>query len=108
MDLVKLSKRDKNKGGTAQTIVDLVGQLYLLERSFEVQKLKTDQIKEERQDNSGAILAWIKSILDQRKGTSPPRSKLGTVIIYALNQWERMICYVQDGRLPPDNNLMLS
>jgi transposase len=106
MDVVKLSKRDKNKGGTAQTIVDLIGQLYLLERSFEVQKLKPDRIKEERQNNSVPILNQIKSILDQRKGTSPPGSKLGTAINYTLNQWERMICYVQDGRLRPDNNLV--
>ena len=106
MDVVKLSKRDKNKGGTAQTIVDLIGQLYLLERSFEVRKLKPDRIKEERQNNSVPILNQIKSILDERKNTSPAKSKLGTAINYALNQWERVICYVQDGRLRPDNNLV--
>ena len=106
MDVVKLSKRDKNKGGTAQTIVDLIGQLYLLERSFEARKLKPDRIKEERQNNSVPILNRIKSILDERKNTSPAKSKLGTAINYALNQWERMICYVLDGRLRPDNNLV--
>lgn len=106
MEVVKLSKRDKKKGGTAQTILDLIGQLYLLERSFEAQKLKPDRIKEERQKHSVPILHQIKSILDQRKNTSPPKSKLGAAINYALNQWERMICYVQDGRLRPDNNLV--
>ena len=106
MDVVKLSKRDKSKGGTARTILDLIGQLYLLERSFEARKLKPDRIKKERQDNSVPILNQIKSILDERKNTSPAKSKLGTAVNYALNQWERMIRYVQDGHLRPDNNLV--
>ena len=106
MDVLKLSKRDKKKGGTAQSILDLIGQLYLLERQFVAEKLEPDRIKDERHQKSVPILNKIKSTLDERKNTSPPKSKIGSAINYALGQWDRVVRYVLDGRLRPDNNLV--
>jgi transposase len=34
------------------------------------------------------------------------QSLLGKAITYALNQWERICRYLEDGRLSPDNNLI--
>ena len=31
---------------------------------------------------------------------------MGKAIAYTLNQWSRLIAYLQDGRLRPDNNLV--
>jgi len=105
MDVIKISKREK-KGGTAQEIVDLIGQIYDLEKALAQQKLKPDRIKEERQKHIVPILDSIKAILDQRSATTPPQSQLGKAIAYALNQWERIVRYTEDGRLRPDNNLV--
>ena len=105
MDVIKISKREK-KGGTAQEIVDLIGQIYDLEKALAQQKLKPDRIKEERQKHIVPILDSIKAILDQRSATTPPKSQLGKAIAYALNQWERIVRYTEDGRLRPDNNLV--
>jgi len=106
VDVIKISKREKTKGGTAQEIVDLIGQIYEVEKSLALQKLEPDRIKEERQKRVVPILDAIKAILDQRKATTPPQSQLGKAIAYALNQWDRVVRYTEDGRLRPDNNLV--
>ena len=106
MDVVKLSKKQKHKGGTAQEILNLIAKLYILEQSFETRKLKPDRIQEERQEKSIPILNQIKTLLDERSKTTPDKSKLGTAINYALNQWDRVVRYTLDGRLRPDNNLV--
>jgi transposase len=35
-----------------------------------------------------------------------PDSKLGDAVSYTLNQWENLTRYVEDGRMPIDNNLL--
>jgi len=35
---------------------------------------------------------------------TPPKGLLGKAIANTLNQWERLIVYIEDGRLTPDNN----
>jgi len=104
MDVVKIAKQ--NKGGTAQEILDYIDQLYRLEQSFKTKKLKPDRILQERQEKSVPILNKIKEILDERKSSTPPSSKLGIAINYALNQWDSVTRYTLDGRLSPDNNLV--
>jgi transposase len=106
MDVLKMSKREKAKGGTAQEIIDLIGQIYDLEKALAQQKLEPDRIKEHREEYVVPILDKIKAILDQRSLTTPPKSQLGRAISYALNQWERVVRYTEDGRLRPDNNLV--
>jgi transposase len=104
MDVLKISKRAR--GGTAQEIVDLIGQIYDLEKALAQQKLEPDRIKEQREQYVVPILEKIKAILDQRSLTTPPKSQLGRAISYALNQWNRVVRYTEDGRLRPDNNLV--
>ncbi|WP_267225276.1 IS66 family transposase, partial [Novosphingobium clariflavum] len=35
-----------------------------------------------------------------------PDTKLGDAVSYTLNQWEYLTRYVEDGRMPIDNNLL--
>jgi transposase len=37
--------------------------------------------------------------------TLTPEGLLGKAIQYALNNWEKLIVYIEDGRLGPDNNV---
>ena len=36
---------------------------------------------------------------------TPPKGLLGKAIRYTLNNWDRLVRYLEDGRLRPDNNL---
>jgi transposase len=94
----------KKTNGTAQTVLDLIGKLYKLERQAREQKLEPEAVHAMRQERAKPIMDKIKNLLDARVKTTPPKSLLGRAISYALGQWERVMIYLEDGRLQPDNN----
>ena len=94
----------KKPGGTAATIVELIGRLYGLEKQAREGRLAPEQIKAMREERVRPILDEIKALLAQRAPTTPPKSLLGRAIGYALGQWQRIEAYLADGRLQPDNN----
>ena len=61
-----------------------------------------------RQQDSTPILERIKARLEKLQASHKhrPRSLTGEAIRYALNQWEKLIVFVSDGRVEIDNNLV--
>jgi hypothetical protein len=96
---------NSGKAGVAQEALDLIGQLYGVERQADAKKLDFEQRKALRDQESAPILKKLKVVLTERAKTTPPKSLLGQAITYALNQWDRLVVYLEDGRLRPDNNL---
>ncbi len=47
-----------------------------------------------------AFSAWLKT----EKSNVLPKSLLGQAITYCLNQWEKLVAFLEDGRLEIDNN----
>ena len=97
------SKRKKPKG-LAEEALDFIGQLYRIEKQALEQHLSLDQIVQLRQDEAVPILDQFKLWLDEKAPAVPPKSLLGKAIAYSLDNWQRLIIYVEDGRLKPDNN----
>ena len=104
MDVLKASSK-KSAGGTAQTVLDLIRELYHLEKQARDKDFSIEQILEMRQEQIKPILDKTRALLVERKPTTPPKSLLGAAINYALGQWSRILVYLEDGRLRPDNNL---
>jgi hypothetical protein len=100
VDIVKISK----KSGAAQEAVSFIAKLYAIESEARKKKLPPDQIYELRKEKSKPILDKFKSWLIKTKDRTLPRSTMGGAVGYALNQWESLITYLQDGRLQIDNN----
>ena len=50
------------------------------------------------------ILSAFKNWLDVQHNAVLPKSALGTAIQYALNNWEALCRYTEEGYLEPDNN----
>jgi transposase len=98
-------KDGKKKTGSGEVALDYIGKLYLIEKECAEQKLKPEQITRERQSRAGPILEQFRAWLDKRSPQVPPGSTLGKAISYTLGQWERLVVYLRDGRLRPDNNL---
>ena len=98
-------KGGKKKTGSGEVALDYIGKLYLLEKECTGRKVPPEQIARERQSRAGPILEQFKAWLDKRSPQVPPGSTLGKAISYALGQWERLVVYLRDGRLRPDNNL---
>lgn len=102
-DVIKTGS--KKKSGTAQTILNLIGKLYKLEKKAREQQFDPDAILAMRQEQAKPIMDKIKEHLDSRVKTTPPQSLLGKAISYALGQWWKIEVYLEDGRLQPDNNV---
>lgn len=67
-----------------------------------------EKIKIERHENSSLILKQIKQrqddLLARRKQL--PRSLTGEALNYSQNQWDKLIAYLEVGRVQIDNNLI--
>ncbi|ATB48422.1 hypothetical protein MYMAC_004049 [Corallococcus macrosporus DSM 14697] len=57
-----------------------------------------------RQLHSAPVLAKLHAWLDAQAPHHPPKSPLGQAISYALKQWEALTRFVENERLPLDNN----
>lgn len=93
------------KSGVAQEIIDLIAKLYAIEAKADALNLLSPARKCLRNEESRTVLEEIKKILDARSKSTPPRSLLGKAIAYSLNQWPRLVVYLEEGNLRPDNNL---
>ena len=57
-----------------------------------------------RQSEAVPLLAKLRAWADEQAGLALPKLKLGVALGYLRNQWEPLTNYVEDGRLPIDNN----
>jgi len=81
---------------------DFCNQLYAIEHEA---KGKSDiEILNLRQTKSAAILAKFKTWLDERHSETAPKSQFGMAVTYCINQWEKLMQYINDPRLEIDNN----
>lgn len=109
MNVVKARK--KNRGGKtpskglADEALDFIRNLYGIEKWARGQELSYDEIYQLRQKESKPILEKFKLWLEANQPLTPPKGLLGKAIQYALNNWEKLIVYIEDGRLTPDNNV---
>lgn len=80
--------------------------LYRIERKAREEALTHEQRKELREAHAPEILKTIKNQLDALRDKYPDKTPMAKAIHYALNQWEALRGYLQDGRLEMDNNLI--
>jgi len=99
------AKGNVKKKGLAEEALDKNGRLYALEKQARRQGLDPLGIYELRQEKSRPILDDLKAWLDEKSIKTPPKGLLGKAINYALGQWHRLVRYIDDGRLRPDNNI---
>jgi hypothetical protein len=103
---------------SAKAAVELIGKLYALERELPALLLPSDdpvaaeqrrQREEQRrlcrQRQAGPVLAELKKWLDEQRPQALPKTPLGQAIGYALNNWEALLRYLEQGYLAIDNNL---
>ena len=62
------------------------------------------QIAGERQQHARPILAEFRTWLDEQSAQVLPKSPIAGAIRYALNQWDALNRYTDDGQLAIDNN----
>ena len=103
MDVIK-ARGKKAKTGSADVAVNYIKKLYQLERASQKRSLSPTEIYELRQEQAKPILEEFKDWLEQKQVQTPPKGLLGKAVSYTLHQWHRLIGYLEDGQLDPDNN----
>ena len=90
-----------------EKVLSLISELYAVERPpDEKQKLSPHQRHDLRQLKSKLVLDTIKSLLENPGETILPKNKISEAIAYTLNHWQQLTRFLEDGRLPLDNNLV--
>ncbi|NOK07093.1 MULTISPECIES: IS66 family transposase [unclassified Myxococcus] len=89
----------------AREALDLILELYRVEaQAKDADMVRTAAHRELRQLHSAPVLARLHTWLEAQVPRHPPKSPLGQAISYALKQWEALTRFVENERLPLDNN----
>lgn len=99
------AKSGKKKKGVADKAINTIGKLYHIEKMARENNLSPEAIYRVRQEEAKPILEKFYNWLLLKVDKIPPKSLLGKAVNYTLNNWDRLIRYIEDGRLRPDNNL---
>ena len=83
----------------AREMLDLILGLYEIEH-----EAKPEERLARRREKSALVLDRIRDWLDEHRPKHPPKSPLGEAIRYANGQWEELTRFLEDARIPLDNN----
>jgi transposase len=108
--VVKVRKKHRsrrvNPKSLADKALDYISNLYRIEKEAQQRQLDATQIHQLRQEKVTPLLDEFKDWLEANQPLTPPKGLLGQAISYTLANWDKLIIYLQDGRLRPDNNLV--
>jgi transposase len=106
------------KDERAGVALGLIGQLYAIERTLppllppsddpveqEQRRQRETQRRQLRQRHAAAVLNELQQWLEEQRPQALPKSLLGVAVGYALNHWEALARYLEQGYLAIDNNL---
>lgn len=100
-EAVKAQGKNKTRG-KAHRGLTLIQRLYRVEKT--VRHLSPEARYAERQLHARPILDEIRTWLDLVLPHVPPTSATGKALHYLHNEWDKLIRYLDDGRLEIDNN----
>ncbi len=93
-----------NDKARASKALALIQQLYAVERKAKEGQLAAGQLKQLRLDESLPVINELgKWIFAEVKNTLP-KSQIGKAMRYAMERWDKLSVYLQDGNLHIDNN----
>jgi transposase len=90
----------------SKVILEWIQTLYAIEKEARSKELSYEELLKLRQEKSKPVLDTIYAWLKENVRLYPPSVDMGKAINYALNQWNHLTVYLEDGRLPIDNNLV--
>ncbi len=100
---VEVAKLMPNTEGVAAHVIKLIAKLAYIEE--EIKNLDPAEKFITRQSKSKIILDDLHHYLIENQPSIPPKSLLGQAVNYTLNQWPKLLVYLNDGRLDISNNL---
>lgn len=100
--LKALPKEKQNADVAASHGLKFCNRLFALER--ELKNVSDEERFRERLKRGQPIIDEFKAWLNYQRPQVLPKSAFGQAISYCLNQWDKLLGYLADGRLEIDNN----
>lgn len=100
--LKALPASKQSKPVAAKEGLNFCNQLFTIER--EIKDASAEERYTLRLERSQPVLEAFSAWLKTQKTKVLPKSALGQAIQYCLNQWEKLVGFLKDGRLEIDNN----
>jgi len=88
----------------ASIAIDLIARGYAVEAKAVARGLGPDALKSLRQDESRPLMEQLRAWAIDQAGRTAPKSPLGRAMKYMLGRWPALTRFLEDGRLPIDNN----
>jgi len=89
----------------AKVALDLILDVYRVEHEVRARHIvRSDEHLNLRQTRSRAAMDRLRTWLFDQQGRYPPKSPMGEAVRYALNQWNALTTFLDDARVPVDNN----
>jgi hypothetical protein len=102
MDIAKANLN--HELGLSHQAIKFFKKLTKIEHDIKNNKFDEKRTKSYRKQHTIPILDEFKIWLDKNIQLVPPRFPIGAAIQYTLNQWPKLIKYLEDGRLEWSNN----
>jgi transposase len=96
--------KGSKKTGSAEVALDYIRKLYTIEKVARQLGLSPPELCDFRKEKAEGVLEEFKAWIDNKIKLTPPKGLLGKALNYALNHWPKLIRYVEDGHITPDNN----
>jgi len=99
-DASKLNKKESR----AHRALQFIRRIYEIESELREKNLPDDEFVERRKKLVVPVLDDFYNWLTEAKNTVLPSSKIGDAVNYTLNEWSKLIRYLDAAFLTPDNN----
>ena len=89
----------------ARQALDFILDVYRVEHEARARGIvRSGEHLEMRRTRSRAAMDRFRDWLFEQQGRYPPKSPMGEAVRYALNQWNTLLVFLGDARIPVDNN----
>lgn len=100
--LEALPAAEQKNPTAARTGLEYCNKLFKIERGFKDATAETR--RKGREEQSRPVLDAFSAWLQEQQTQVVPKSALGKAITYCLNQWSKLVRFLEDGNLELDNN----
>ena len=101
-EAIRAQGKTKKKTGLAHRGLSLINKLYRVEKQARL--FSPDERYEHRKKHTQPIIDELRTWLDESRHKVPPTGATGKALAYLDHEWQKLIVYLQDGRLEIDNN----
>jgi transposase len=89
----------------ARIALEMIRDVYVVEHDAKADGIaRTDEHTKLRRARARPIMDRLHDWLVERKDQYAPKSPMASAVRYALNSWDELTRFIDDARIPPDNN----